>query len=49
MNPLYLKQGKTGLQLVISLYVDNMLVIGNNEEVVTQFKKKKKKKHGKLI
>lgn len=38
-STLYLKQGKTGLQFFISLYVDDMLVTSSNEEVVTQLKK----------
>jgi hypothetical protein len=36
---LYLKQKKNGLQLVISLYVDDMLVTGKNVKLPTEFKR----------
>lgn len=39
-HTLYLKQDSFGLQLVISLYVDDMLVTGSNEAFVNQFKAK---------
>jgi hypothetical protein len=34
-----LKQDKDGLQLVISLYVDDMLVTGSNVKLLTEFKR----------
>ena len=36
---LYLKQDKDGLQLVISLYVDDMLVTGSNVKLLAEFKR----------
>jgi len=35
---LYLKQDEDGLQLVISLYVDDMLVTGSNAKLLAEFK-----------
>ena len=35
---LYLKQDEDGLQLVISLYVDDMLVTGSNAKLLEEFK-----------
>ena len=36
---LYLKQNEDGLQLVISLYVDDMLVTGSNVKLLVEFKR----------
>jgi len=36
---LYLKQDEDGLQLVISLYVDDMLVTGSNVKLLAEFKR----------
>ena len=36
---LYLKQDQDGLQLVISLYVDDMLVTGSNVKLLAEFKR----------
>uniref|UniRef100_A0A6N2MMZ3 Reverse transcriptase Ty1/copia-type domain-containing protein n=1 Tax=Salix viminalis TaxID=40686 RepID=A0A6N2MMZ3_SALVM len=36
---LYLKQDENGLQLVISLYVDDMLVTGSNIKLLAEFKR----------
>ena len=35
---LYLKQNEDGLQLVVSLYVDDMLVTGSNVRLLVEFK-----------
>ena len=35
---LYLKQNENGLQLVVSLYVDDMLVAGSNVRLLAKFK-----------
>jgi hypothetical protein len=36
---LYLKKRKDEVQLVVSLYVDDMLVTGSNEELMAEFKR----------
>ena len=36
---MYLKQDGDGLQLVVSLYVDDMLVTDNNFKLLTNFKR----------
>ena len=38
MMILYLKQNDDGLQLVVSLYVDDMLVTGSNVKLLADFK-----------
>ena len=36
---MYLKQDEDGLQLVISIYIDDMLVTGSNVKLLAEFKK----------